>query len=109
MGLILGAYTLGFVGAAACVLLLTWLTYQLLSGYLHSWKQLKPIPGIGVPYPLLGNALQFKSNAGDFFCQLVGYTKEFQNTPLLKVWIGPIPFLILYHAETIEVFAFTAL
>uniref|UniRef100_A0A3B4CQU8 Cytochrome P-450AROM n=1 Tax=Pygocentrus nattereri TaxID=42514 RepID=A0A3B4CQU8_PYGNA len=102
MGLILGAYTLGFVGAAACMLLLTWLTYQLLSGYLHSWKELKPIPGIGVPYPLLGNALQFKSNAGDFFCQLVGYTKEFQNSSLLKVWIGPIPFLVLYHAETVE-------
>ncbi|RXN25510.1 toll-like receptor 3 [Labeo rohita] len=75
---------------------------MLLKNYLHNWKELKPVPGLGNTYPFIGNALQFKTNAGDFFCQVVGYTKEFWNSPLFKLWIGPVPFLILYHAETIE-------
>ncbi|XP_073697831.1 cytochrome P450 4V8 isoform X1 [Garra rufa] len=102
MGAFVGVYTFGFVAASVCVILLTYITYQLLKNYLHNWKQLKPIPGIGNTYPFIGNALQFKANAGDFFCQVVGYTKEFWNSPLFKLWIGPVPFLILYHAETIE-------
>nr|XP_055061630.1 cytochrome P450 4V2 isoform X1 [Misgurnus anguillicaudatus] len=102
MVVFVGGYTFGFLAAAVCVVLLTYVTYQLLKNYLHNWKELKPVPGIGYTYPFIGNALQFKSNAGDFFCQLVGYTNEFRNSPLLKVWIGPVPFLILYHAETIE-------
>uniref|UniRef100_A0A8C1QQI8 aromatase n=1 Tax=Cyprinus carpio TaxID=7962 RepID=A0A8C1QQI8_CYPCA len=44
----------------------------------------------------------FVSINRNFFCQVVGYTKEFWNSPLFKLWIGPVPFLILYHAETIE-------
>lgn len=99
---LLGGYTFGFVAAAVCVVLLTYVTYQLLKNYLHNWKELKPVPGIGYTYPFIGNALQFKSNAGDFFGQLVGYTNEFRNSPLLKIWVGPVPFLVLYHAETIE-------
>ncbi|XP_044311371.1 cytochrome P450 4V2 isoform X2 [Varanus komodoensis] len=31
------------------------------------------------------------------------YSEEFRNMPLVKLWIGPLPFLILYHAETVEV------
>ncbi|XDV14815.1 hypothetical protein PO909_014998 [Leuciscus waleckii] len=102
MVVFVGVYTFGFVAAAVCVILLTHITYQLLKNYLHNWKELKPIPSIGNTYPFIGNALQFKSNGGDFFCQLVGYTNEFRNSPLFKLWIGPVPFLILYHAETIE-------
>ncbi|KTF92719.1 hypothetical protein cypCar_00024555 [Cyprinus carpio] len=97
-----GVYSFGFVATTVCVILLTYITYQLLKNYLHNWKELKPVPGIGNTYPFIGDALQFKSNAGDFFCQVVGYTKEFWDAPLFKLWIGPIPFLILYHAETIE-------
>jgi len=59
-----GAYTFGFVAATVCVILLTYITYQLLKNYLHNWKELKPIPSIGNTYPFIGNALQFKSNAG---------------------------------------------
>uniref|UniRef100_A0A671RA42 aromatase n=1 Tax=Sinocyclocheilus anshuiensis TaxID=1608454 RepID=A0A671RA42_9TELE len=84
------------------LLFLTFITYQLLKDYMHKWRELKPVPGISPIYPFLGNALTFKSNGRDFFCQVVGYTKEFWNSPLFKLWIGPVPFLILYHAETIE-------
>ncbi len=59
-----GVYTFGFVAATVCVILLTYIIYQLLKNYLHNWKELKPVPGIGNTYPFIGDALQFKSNAG---------------------------------------------
>uniref|UniRef100_A0AAY3ZVX5 Cytochrome P450 4V2 n=1 Tax=Denticeps clupeoides TaxID=299321 RepID=A0AAY3ZVX5_9TELE len=102
MEIILGAYMAGLLAAATFIALLTCVMYQLLGRHLHTWKEMKPIPGIEGTYPLIGNALQFKSNAGDFFCQLVGYTNEFRDLPLFKLWIGPVPFIILFHAETIE-------
>ncbi|XP_041962756.1 cytochrome P450 4V2 isoform X2 [Alosa sapidissima] len=82
--------------------ILTGFAYLRLSSYQRKWKQLAPIPGLSPTYPIVGNALSFKSNGRDFFCQLVGYTVQFRDTPLLKVWIGPVPFLLLFHAETIE-------
>ncbi|XP_048116947.1 cytochrome P450 4V2 isoform X2 [Alosa alosa] len=82
--------------------ILTGFAYLWLSSYQRKWKQLAPIPGLSPTYPIVGNALSFKSNGRDFFCQLVGYTVQFRDTPLLKVWIGPVPFLLLFHAETIE-------
>ncbi|KAM6972440.1 cytochrome P450 4V8 [Aplochiton taeniatus] len=63
---------------------------------------MRSIPNLLETYPIFGNRLQYKSNAGDFFSQLVGYTDELRNTPLVKMWMGPIPFIILYHPETIE-------
>ncbi|XP_055061631.2 cytochrome P450 4V8 isoform X2 [Misgurnus anguillicaudatus] len=92
----------GLIVFLSLLTLLTFITIHLLKDYMRKWRDMKPIPGIHPTYPLLGNALNFKSNGRDFFCQLVGYTNEFRNSPLLKVWIGPVPFLILYHAETIE-------
>lgn len=39
----------------------------------------------------------------DFFNQIIEGTNENRHLPLAKVWVGPVPFLILYHAENIEV------
>lgn len=39
----------------------------------------------------------------EFFNQIVEGTNENRHRPLVKVWVGPIPFLVLFHAETIEV------
>uniref|UniRef100_A0A8K9XRV5 aromatase n=1 Tax=Oncorhynchus mykiss TaxID=8022 RepID=A0A8K9XRV5_ONCMY len=44
----------------------------------------------------------YLSLASDFFRQVIGYTEQFRDSPLLKIWIGPVPFLVLFHAETIE-------
>lgn len=63
---------------------------------------MRPIPGMDGAFPIIGNALQFKANAADFFNQIVQSTDENRHHPLSKVWVGPVPFLILYHAETIE-------
>ncbi|KAJ8335908.1 hypothetical protein SKAU_G00392500 [Synaphobranchus kaupii] len=84
------------------LILLVISTHPSLSSYVSKWRQMKSIPGLSPTYPLLGNALQFKSNGRDFFCQLIEYTNVFRNEPLMKLWVGPVPFLILFHAETIE-------
>ncbi|KAK6324974.1 hypothetical protein J4Q44_G00043160 [Coregonus suidteri] len=102
MAIVLGAYTLGLLGVSLFVSMLTYATYQLLSSYLYKWREMKPIPEIEGTYPFIGNALQFKANAGDFFRQVIGYTEQFRDSPMLKIWIGPVPILLLFHAETIE-------
>lgn len=43
----------------------------------------------------------------EFFAQVIERTNEFRDAPLLMAWIGPIPFLFLYHSETIEVHTHT--
>ncbi|KAL4640548.1 cytochrome P450 4V2-like [Arapaima gigas] len=101
MAVVLGAYTLASLGVAAFVALLTYVTYKLLHGYVHRWCEMRPIPGLDGTYPIVGDTLQFKTNA-DFFCQVVGYAEQFRNAPLMKIWIGPVPFVVLYHAETVE-------
>ena len=50
-----------------------------------------------------GSLLYVWMHFQDFFCQLVEATDEFRSCPLLKVWLGPVPMLMLYHAETVEV------
>uniref|UniRef100_A0A8C1U2C9 aromatase n=1 Tax=Cyprinus carpio TaxID=7962 RepID=A0A8C1U2C9_CYPCA len=85
------------------LLLLASTTYHPLKNYIGKWKEMRPIPGMPGAYPIIGNALQFKANAGDFFNQIIEDTNENRHLPLAKVWVGPVPFLILYHAENIEV------
>ncbi|XP_074543073.1 cytochrome P450 4V8 [Halichoeres trimaculatus] len=91
-----------FLGVSVFIAVVTYITYKLLSGYLHKWFEMKPIPQIEGLIPFLGNALQFKTNAGDFFRQIEGYTKNYANAPLLQMWLGPVPFVLLFHAETVE-------
>uniref|UniRef100_A0A8C1TGN6 aromatase n=1 Tax=Cyprinus carpio TaxID=7962 RepID=A0A8C1TGN6_CYPCA len=88
---------------AILLLLLASTTYHPLKNYIGKWKEMRPIPGMPGAYPIIGNALQFKANAGDFFNQIIEDTNENRHLPLAKVWVGPVPFLILYHAENIEV------
>nr|XP_014350522.1 PREDICTED: cytochrome P450 4V2 isoform X2 [Latimeria chalumnae] len=95
----------GLVPAALLVLVLVLvsLTLQPLTTYLQQWKQMKGIPGISPVYPIVGNALLFKPGGGDFFDQMIEYTTVFRNEPLMKLWLGPVPFVVLFHAETVEV------
>ncbi|XP_014865901.1 PREDICTED: cytochrome P450 4V2 [Poecilia mexicana] len=102
MAVLLGSYSLPFLGASIFIAALTYITYQLLSGYLHKWFGMKSIPGTGFTYPFIGDALMFKTNAGDFFSQIVGFTQDFKDAPLFKIWVGPIPFVVLFHAENVE-------
>ncbi|XP_076585043.1 cytochrome P450 4V8 [Chaetodon auriga] len=90
------------LGVSIFIAALTYLTWKLLSDYLHKWFEMKPIPGVEGTYLFFGNALQFKTDAGDFFRQLEELTQRFWDAPLLKLWVGPVPCLILFHAETVE-------
>ncbi|XP_068445341.1 cytochrome P450 4V8 [Clinocottus analis] len=102
MAALLGGYSIPLLGTSVFVAILTYLTYRLLSDYLHKWFTMKPIPEAAGTYPFIGNALQFEANAGDFFRQIEDLTRDFRDAPLFKLWIGPIPFVILFHAETVE-------
>ncbi|XP_075716274.1 cytochrome P450 4V2-like [Rhinoderma darwinii] len=93
------------VWVTAAVVLITLIlfpTVPFFTDYFRKWKIMKPIPGVGPNYPLVGDALFLKSNGGDFFRQIIEYTETLRHLPLIKLWIGPVPFLICYHAETIE-------
>ncbi|XP_063776868.1 cytochrome P450 4V2 [Pseudophryne corroboree] len=93
------------VWVTAAVVLLSMLlfsTLPFLTDYFRKWKIMRPIPGVGPNYPLVGDALHLKPNGGDFFVQIIEYTELLRNLPLIKLWLGPMPFLIVYHAETVE-------
>ncbi|XP_077460613.1 cytochrome P450 4V8 [Stigmatopora argus] len=88
--------------AVGLLVALSALVYQRLRGYLRKWVMMKPIQAVGPTYPLLGNALDLKTDAVEFFQQILGYTNEFRQAPLIKMWLGTVPFVILFHAETVE-------
>ncbi|XP_015280489.1 PREDICTED: cytochrome P450 4V2 [Gekko japonicus] len=93
-------------GTAAVALLATLLVAsasRLLLCYFRVWQEMKPIPGVSPCYPFLGNVLIFERDGEAFFKQILAYSTEWRNVPLMKIWVGPLPLLVLYHAETVEV------
>uniref|UniRef100_A0ABM5GIH3 Cytochrome P450 4V2 n=1 Tax=Pogona vitticeps TaxID=103695 RepID=A0ABM5GIH3_9SAUR len=93
----------GSVAAVLLVSLLATFTSRLLLDSFRKWKELKLVPGISPCYPLVGNTLLFERDGEAFFRQLLDHLKEVQNLKLVKLWIGPLPFLVLLHPETVEV------
>ncbi|XP_028932600.1 cytochrome P450 4V2 isoform X2 [Ornithorhynchus anatinus] len=67
------------------------------------WHRLMPVPSVARALPLVGHALLLKPGGTDLFQQVIQYTEEFRHMPLWKLWIGPVPMVILYHAESVEV------
>ncbi|NXP58540.1 CP4V2 protein, partial [Chloropsis cyanopogon] len=93
-------------GAGIIALLLTIVTVCSLPSlmeYWRQWRMVKSVPGVSPCYPVLGNALLFERNGEDFFKQLQFYTEEFRSWPLFKLWIGPVPVMVLYHPDSVEV------
>ncbi len=64
MAVLLGNYMIPLLGVSIFIAILTYITYKLLSDYLHKWFEMKPIPELEGTYPFIGNALVFKTNAG---------------------------------------------
>ncbi|XP_077000434.1 cytochrome P450 4V2 isoform X2 [Tamandua tetradactyla] len=91
----------GAVSLAGATLLLSLL--QMLASYARKWQQMRDIPTVATPLPLLGHSLHMKQDAKEFFQQIIYYSEEFRHMPLLKLWIGPVPMVALYHAENVEV------
>ncbi|NWH56921.1 CP4V2 protein, partial [Geococcyx californianus] len=101
-----GAPQLLPLGAGVITLLLTIVAMCSLPsvmGYWRRWWIIKPIPGISPCYPVLGNALLLERKGEGFFKQLQTYVEEFRRWPLFKLWIGPLPFVILYQPDNVEV------
>lgn len=93
----------GALLAAAILTLLVLIAFHLLGNYVRTWYKLKRIPGLSPTLPILGNALLFKPSGEDFFLQLIEFTSQFRDKPLMKLWLGTLPFVVLFHAETAEV------
>ncbi|KFQ21330.1 Cytochrome P450 4V2, partial [Merops nubicus] len=93
------------LGAGVTALLLTLAivcSLPSLMEYWRRWRGMKPIPGVSPCYPVLGNALLFDRKGEVFFKKLQICVEEFRSWPLLKLWLGPLPLMILYHPDTVE-------
>ncbi|NWI15096.1 CP4V2 protein, partial [Crypturellus soui] len=93
-------------GASLAALLLSVVVVLALRALMEHWWRwwvIKPIPGVSPCYPLVGNAPLFERNGEGFFKQLQHYSEEFRKLPLLKLWVGPLPVLVLYDPDSVEV------
>ncbi|XP_054238799.1 cytochrome P450 4V2 [Indicator indicator] len=70
--------------------------------YCRQWWVLKAIPDVMPCFPFLGHALLMDRNGSGFFKQLQYYSEEFRSWPLIKLWVGPLPFIVLYHPDGVE-------
>lgn len=61
MEILFGLYTLGSI---ILLIYLLSMLYHPVKSYIHKWREMKPIPGMEGAFPFIGNALQFKVNAG---------------------------------------------
>ncbi|XP_049721243.1 cytochrome P450 4V2 [Elephas maximus indicus] len=86
---------------AGATLLLTLL--QMLASYARKWHQMRPVPTVARAYPLVGHALLLKADGKEYFQQIIQYSEEYRYMPLLKLWMGPVPMVVLYKAENVEV------
>ncbi|KYO46087.1 hypothetical protein Y1Q_0021662 [Alligator mississippiensis] len=101
-----GARLLYWAAAAAGALLVALGAASVLrplAAALGRWRQLRVVPGISPCYPLLGNALLFEPKGEDFFKQIIFHFEQLKNEPLVKLWIGPLPFLLCFHPENVEI------
>ncbi|CAL9699931.1 unnamed protein product [Knipowitschia caucasica] len=102
MAVLLGSFSLPMILLSVFILALTYITYKILSDYALKYITMRSIPEIGTTFPIIGNAHQLKTKSGEFFNQIVELTTEYYTLPLFKIWIGTIPFVILFHHETVE-------
>ncbi|XP_012499451.1 PREDICTED: cytochrome P450 4V2 [Propithecus coquereli] len=92
------ASTVSLAGATLVLSLL-----RMVASYARKWQQMRPIPTVAPAYPLVGHALMMKHDGQEFFQQIIQFTEEFRHMPLLKLWVGPVPMVVLYNAENVEV------
>ncbi|XP_036313637.1 cytochrome P450 4V2 isoform X3 [Pipistrellus kuhlii] len=76
---------------------------QMVMRYAHNWLEMRPLPTIAGSYPFVGHMLMLERRGKEFFQQLIRYTGENRHVPMLKLWLGTVPVIAMYKAETIEV------
>ncbi|XP_015421024.1 PREDICTED: cytochrome P450 4V2 [Myotis davidii] len=92
---------LSAVSLAGATLILSFL--QMMASYSHKWLQMRRIPIVPGAYPLVGHSLVLKRGGKEFFQQLMNYTEENRHVPMITLWLGTVPVILMYKAETIEV------
>ncbi|XP_032269486.1 cytochrome P450 4V2 [Phoca vitulina] len=94
-----GALSAISVGGATLILNLL----QMLASYVRKWQQMRPVPTLPGAYPFVGHSLWMKPGGREFFQQVIYYSEEYRHQPLVKLWLGPIPIVAIYNAESVEV------
>lgn len=91
------------IGAVIFVVAISWLTAFIVKKLRRMYKLLNEIQG-PTSMPLIGNLHQFRLNPDEFFeqAQGVGYMFKEQPDRICRIWLGPLPFVLLYGAEECE-------
>ncbi|XP_029442805.1 cytochrome P450 4V2 [Rhinatrema bivittatum] len=91
-----------WVAGATLLLTLFLSVFSFLTDYIRKWNMMRPIPSPETHLPLMGHAWTLKADSGEFFQQMIEYTERLRSEPMLQLWIGPLPCVVIYHAETVE-------
>lgn len=100
MEILFGLYTLGSITPIILLILLMSLLHSPIKSYIHKWRVMKPIPGMEGAFPFIGNALQFKTNAGGKVLQLCACHVSLMNRIfLIRIMqgIGAVHFIFVCH------------
>ncbi|KAI1719655.1 cytochrome p450 domain-containing protein [Ditylenchus destructor] len=91
------------VGLVAGIIAVSSIVAWLVRRYERIYKIINEIQG-PTSIPLIGNLHQFRFNPDEFFEQAQGLAYMFkeQTDRLIRVWIGPLPFVLIYGAEECE-------
>ncbi|XP_071954514.1 cytochrome P450 4V2-like isoform X1 [Antedon mediterranea] len=73
----------------------------LLQPLFKTWQHVSKFPGPKA-YPLVGNALTLESDPHAFFNQIGKWCTEDFKDGFFRLWLGIVPFVIVYKAEDVE-------
>nr|KAF6427353.1 cytochrome P450 family 4 subfamily V member 2 [Rousettus aegyptiacus] len=88
------------VSLAGATLILYFL--NLGASHAQKWFKMRSIPTVSGAYPVVGHLLELKLGSREFFQQIISYTEEFRHLPIMKLWFGPLPVVVIYNAEVVE-------